>query len=199
MSNEFHALSWLLSRRSAVALVEPGPSAAQMASIFQAAATVPDHGTLRPYRLVWVSGEARGLFGDALGAATQEAKPNLPPEVAKKVRQKAFAAPSLVALISSPREANIAAWEQQTTAACVGYAVTLAAHALGLGAVWKSAAHLDGSELRRVLAMNPREQLLGWILLGTHAAQPPETPRPAVASSSFAGILSADGVTPFRE
>ncbi len=41
--------------------------------------------------------------------------------------------------------------------------------ALGLGAVWKSGRHLDGAPIRRLLAMGPDEQLMGWINLGHRA------------------------------
>ena len=60
------------------------------------------------------------------------------------MRGKAFAAPCAVMLIASPRlESNVPEWEQVASASCTGYAVVLGATALGLGAVWKSAAVLD--------------------------------------------------------
>ena len=80
-----------------------------------------------------------------------EGKPDLPDEAFEKLRQKAFLAPSQLVLIFTPRPIKIPVWEQQVTASCAGYAVTLAAHALGLGAIWKSSPFLDGARIREVL------------------------------------------------
>ena len=40
------ALEWLLSRRSASLLVEPGPTPEQLQLILRSTLTVPDHGVL---------------------------------------------------------------------------------------------------------------------------------------------------------
>jgi thiosulfate/3-mercaptopyruvate sulfurtransferase len=63
----------------------------------------------------------------------------------------------------------------------------LAAAALGIGAAWKSASHLDGEPVRRLLGMTQGERLLGWINLGTTttSSKPPapeaaQRPEPSV-------------------
>lgn len=58
-------LDLVLARRSAPVLKEPGPTRAELARILGAAGTVPDHGTLRPFRFVVVEGDGRAAFGDA--------------------------------------------------------------------------------------------------------------------------------------
>ena len=66
-----------------------------------------------------------------------------------KMRGKAFAAPCTVAVIASPDpSSNVPVWEQVASASCTGYAIVLAASALGLGAVWKSAAVLETEPVR---------------------------------------------------
>jgi nitroreductase len=183
------ALECILLRRSTARLVEPGPGPAELATILQAATTVPDHGSLRPYRFVVVGGAARARFGDALAAAAAAARPDLTPAARDKARHKAFAAPMLVAIIASPCEGmKIPEWEQTASAACTGYALALAAHALGLGAIWKSAAFLDGAPLRAALGMRPGERCLGWVNLGTREGADDE-PRPAVDLASIVTVL----------
>ena len=88
-------------------------------------------------------------------------------------------APSLVVLISSPKPGNVAVWEQEASAAAAGYAMTLAAHLLGVGAIWKSAPMRRGAELDALLGLVDPEQLMGWVNLGTIAADPKERRRPA--------------------
>ncbi len=62
------ALDHLLTRRSVSAnsLGEPGPSEAELRQILTAAARVPDHKKLVPWRFVLFQGEARAAFGKIL-------------------------------------------------------------------------------------------------------------------------------------
>lgn len=198
----------ILQRRSAPALTEPGPTSEQLAILLQAATTVPDHGRLRPWRFVVVSGDARGRFGDALAESARHDIPDLAPEMAERIRSKAFFAPTLIALIASPRvESRVPAWEQVVSASCCGYAIVLAADALGLGAVWKSTVHRDGPELHALLDMSAPEELLGWINVGQTVmfepptGAPPVEPgrrrvRPDIDLGEFAGHLTVDGLRP---
>lgn len=188
-------LRFLLERRSVSALAEPGPSDDEIGWIVRAAMTVPDHGQLRPYRFVVVRSAARDRFGEALAAAALEERPDLSPGIVDKLRKKAFAAPAQIVLVASPREGmKIPEWEQVASASCTGFAVVLAAHALGLGAVWKSAAALDGRALRELFAMQTTERLLGWINLGRASvdggSRPPSDP------TDFVRVLGTSGLEP---
>jgi nitroreductase len=187
------AIDVILSRRSHAALVAPGPSAAQLAQILQAGTTVPDHGSLRPYRFLVASGSGRARVGEALVGAMREARPDAPEAALAKVRDKAFAAPTQVLLVASPRVGHkIAQWEQQATAACTGYAIALAAHALGLGAIWKNAPFDRGEALCSLLGLAPHERLLGWINVGTIAGMRalPEPP----PLDTLVGVITEEGV-----
>jgi thiosulfate/3-mercaptopyruvate sulfurtransferase len=159
----------ITSRRSAPALTTPAPTDAQLRAILDAATSVPDHGRLRPYRFAVVTGEARRRFGAALRQAAIEADADAA-TIAKASRKPLFG-PLQVVIIASPQShATVPAWEQELTAGLTGYAIELAAAALGIGAAWKSGRHLDGEPIRRLFGMGPDERLLGWVNLGTTAA-----------------------------
>jgi len=191
------AIDVILSRRSNAALVEPGPTEQQLAQILRAGTTVPDHGALRPYRFLVSEGDARERVGDALAGAMREARPDAPPEALEKVRAKAFAAPLQVLLIASPRVGHpIAEWEQLASASCTGYAIALAAHALGLGAAWKNAPFDRGQALCTMLGLQPHERLLGWINIGRIARDLP--PPVIVDLSRLVGVVTRDGVTTYE-
>lgn len=176
------ALAQMLTRQSNSSLGEPGPTDEQLSLILAAATTVPDHGQLVPWRLVVVRDEARDAFGDALADAGREALGGQGGAKADKLRGKAFLAPALVVLVARPRpDGKVPEWEQVASAACTGYALALAAHYLGLGAVWKSAAFLDGTALRRELVLGDHERLLGWVNIGTPRKVEPRHARPALA------------------
>ena len=171
-------LDLLIGRRSPGALTAPAPTDAQLALILRAAASVPDHGKLRPYRFVVIRGDARQRFGEALSAAAVAAGAD--DITIAKARRKPFFGPLLVAIIASPQaHATVPVWEQVSTASLTGYAMELAAGALGVGAVWKSGRHLDELPVQRLLDLGPDERLLGWINLGTVLLREgtPVTPR----------------------
>ena len=58
------AIDTLLNRNSHARLVDPGPDAAELNTILQAALRAPDHGRLRPWRFVVVAGDRRQALGD---------------------------------------------------------------------------------------------------------------------------------------
>lgn len=198
-SNNQSALDAILNRRSVSRFVEDGhPSKDQLDVLLRAAATVPDHGSLRPYRFVVSQGDGRARFGAALVAAAREATPSLSDGIADKLRKKAFAAPTQILLIASPREGmKIPEWEQITTASCTGYAIALAAFSLGLGAIWKSAPLMDGADLRVALGLQAGERLLGWVNVGRPAPADVETPRADAPPASMTAWLGADGLVPY--
>lgn len=183
-------LSFLLNRRSSSVLVEPAPDRVTLEQILSVALTVPDHGRLTPYRFVIVEGAARERFAAALlqvaedalsaqsdhGVSAREGSSSaesLTEQQKAKIRQKAFAAPLQVVLVFSPRATQkIPEWEQMATASCTGYAITLGAHALGYGAVWKTFAYGSGSALRTLFQLKANESVLGWINLGTPSRMP---------------------------
>jgi nitroreductase len=171
----------MLTRRSISKLDEPGPTDEQLDALLHAATTVPDHGGLRPWRFAVVRSAGRGAFGDALAAAAAEAgSPD------GGVRDKAFNAPALIAVIAAPKlDSKIPEWEQTTSAASAGYAITLAAHGLGLGASWRSTEHMDGAALRALLGMSPTDRLLGWVNLGTPVEDAPPSLRERPDLESF--------------
>lgn len=186
-------LEILLDRRSTSALVEPGPDAAALELLLQAAATAPDHGRLRPWRLVVIDGDARQHFADALEDGGLAANPDLADGARQKLRAKAFVAPTLIAVVAAPRPAKVERWEQLASAACTAYAVVLAAHALGLGAMWKSVPFRTGPLLAELLALGPDDELLGWVLVGTPANPAATVGRPPAHLSGVAFRLDDRG------
>jgi len=190
-------LEFILSRRSAAALGDPGPSDADLARILTAAGTVPDHGQLRPFRFAVVSGEGRTKFGNALADAAAERKPGLPETALDAMRAKAMRSPTSVVVISSPKPGKIEPWEQIAAAACTGYAIVLAAHALGIGAAWKSVPFTRGKGLTELFGLGPTEETLGWIHLGT-SIKPVTTPRAPLDLAAITTVIDGAEPRPFQ-
>jgi nitroreductase len=185
-------LAAVMTRRSESRLADPAPSDEELAQILRAATTVPDHGHLQPWRLVVVRDDARAAFGDALAATARRHDGSLDDRRAAKIRSKAFEAPLLVALAARIREKRgVPPWEQIASAACTGYVMTLAAHELGLGAIWKTSPFLDGKEIRKVLDLTKGDAPLGWVNLGRHVK--PARSRPDIDLAPIVRVLGTDG------
>ncbi|HEY0084864.1 MAG TPA: nitroreductase family protein, partial [Allosphingosinicella sp.] len=73
-------LALLRTRRSGRPrdLVEPGPDAGQLRTIFEIAARVPDHGKLAPWRFIHVAKGARDAFAQMLERAYRAGKAEAP-------------------------------------------------------------------------------------------------------------------------
>ena len=195
-SRELYEL--ILARRSVSALVEPGPTHEQLERMLQAATTVPDHGKLRPYRFALIEGDGRAAFGDALASVAAERKPGIPQGALDKTRDKAFRSPTIIAIIASPKPGKIEVWEQHATAASAGYAIVLAAHALGVGAVWKSVPFTRGRALAELFQMSETEEMLGFIHLGTVDTSDTPEARETVDLASLTTLLDGRGARPFQ-
>lgn len=190
-------LDFMLSRRSAGTLGSPGPTREQLERMLLAAGTVPDHGRLRPFRFAVIEAEGRAAFGDALARTAAERKPGMSEAALEGVRAKAFRSPTIIALISSPKPGKIERWEQQATAACAGYAIVLAAHALGVGAVWKSVPFTRGQALSELFGLGETEEMLGFIHLGTPTAAEEPAARPAIDLSAMTIVIDSSGTSRF--
>ena len=171
-------LAFLLGRQSASALTGSEISDNQLATIIQVATTVPDHGKLRPYRFVAIGESGKAAFGESLATVVDVARGGIPDELKEKFRKRSQLAPTQIAVIFSPKPSDKAPeWEQLVTASCTGYAMILAATAMGLGANWRSSSVMEGAAITEFFAMQPGEKLLGWVNVGIDA-KPTEKVRP---------------------
>jgi nitroreductase len=192
------ALEPFLTRRSTAALFPPAPSADEIAAILAVATSVPDHGALRPWRFVVVVGDARDAFGAALAEAAREANPALDEGAIERIRSKAFVAPALIAVAARiDTAAKVPAWEQVASASCAGYAIALAAHRLGLGAIWKSAPVHEGAALEKLLDLTPDDRFLGWVNVGHTGPERASVGRAVLDLGELVRTLDVDG-TPLR-
>ncbi len=188
----------LTAARTAPAPDGRPPSTEQLDAILWAATTVPDHGGLRPWRFVVVSGAARERFGAALVAGLVEQRGDAVPEAAvAKMRAKALAAPCTVVLVAVVDPGStVAEWEQVASAACTGYAIVLAAGSLGLGAVWKSASVVGTRAVRETFELGANERLLGWVNLGDPGRPRRRPPAPAALDAHVSFLSVATAGTP---
>jgi len=177
------AIDLLLSRRSgsAKAMTGPGPSPDELATILKAAARVPDHGKLFPWRFIIFEGEARVRMGKLMVEALCETE-KVTEERAVTEAARFLRAPVVVAVVSRTREAiPIPEWEQILSAGAVCQTLLIAAHALGYVANWLTEWCAYNSVVKEKLGLKPGERIAGFIYIGKSAALLEERVRPDMA------------------
>ena len=173
------ALALLLSRRSgsAKAMKEPGPSQSELATILKAAARVPDHGKIFPWRFIVFAGEARARAGELL-KRVREAEGEQPQQLEEE-RLRFLRAPLVVAVVSAAREQiRIPVWEQELSAGAACQTILVASHALGYVANWITEWCAYHPLVKEGLGLRSGERIAGFIYIGTSATELEERTRP---------------------
>jgi nitroreductase len=159
------ALDALLNRVSAPRLIAPAPDAAQRELLFRAALRAPDHGQLRPWRFLTIEGAAREQLGELLAQALPA---DASPEALSKARAMPLRAPLLVVVIARVQaHAKVPAQEQVIAAGCAAHGILLAAHAQGIGAVWRTGELAYNAQVAAGLGLAADEQVIAFLYLGT--------------------------------
>ncbi|MDP8976075.1 MAG: nitroreductase family protein [Actinomycetota bacterium] len=185
----------ILARRSIGRLVEPGPAGDDLDRILEAALAAPDHGELRPWKLVVLAGAAKDAFGDvladayvqrcqALGAAPTDGQ-------LSKERTKLGRAPVVLVVAAVHRHSDKIPWEEQfAAAAAAAQNALIAATALGYGSMWRTGDAAFDLRVKEALGLGPHDAIVGFLYLGMPAegsAKPPRRPR--LSDPEFDGVV----------
>ena len=95
------AIDALTKRVSGGVLVGPAPDELELHSILSAAVRAPDHGRLRPWRLIVLRGAARKRLGMLMGQVYRRRHPDATPAQIEKETNKPLRAPLIVVVFTS--------------------------------------------------------------------------------------------------
>jgi nitroreductase len=173
-------LEFLCTRHSVPVrmLAEPVPDDAVLRRLLTAAARVPDHGKLVPFRFHVLRKPAIDRLA-RLTLSIGTAQGRDPDKLAKQAA--AFGDARLtVAVAACPRpDSPIPQIEQEQTAALACLSLVNAAQAAGFAGHWLTGwMARDPDFLREGFDLAPPAAIAGFVHLGTPAATPPERPRP---------------------
>ncbi len=161
----------------------PGPNAVELETILKAAARVPDHGKLFPWRFIVFAGAGRRRAGEIFAACTMESEPAASPERLDQERHRFTRAPVVVGVVSRARELlPIPVWEQELSAGAVCQTMLIAAHALGFVANWLTEWPAYQSAAKALLGLKPGERIAGFVYIGNAAEPLEERVRPDMAA-----------------
>lgn len=190
-------LTAIATRRSIGRVRPDTPPRALIARLLDAAVWAPNHRLTEPWRFFVLTGDAREAFGAAMArglAATLD--PALPEERADALlaaaRDKALRAPVIVAVAIEPDPRAIPGEEHAAGAAAVQN-LLLAAHALGLGAIWRTGGPAEDPAVKAFFGLAPSARLIGFVYVGWPAGPAPvKARRPAAATTRWLGWDPAD-------
>jgi nitroreductase len=197
MSNDDAAtvLRALESRRSIGRVLPDMLPRGIVEQVIEAAAWAPNHYRTQPWRFVVVTGSQREALGDVMAAslvATQE-HPESPEsrEIAERTRRKPLRAPVIIVVAAVPSALPRAREIEDIAAVAAAVQnMLVAAHALGLGAMWRTGAPAYDPEVKTFLGLPPESHVMAFVYLGYPNL--PELPERSRSSAEHVRWLGLD-------
>ena len=167
--------------------VKPDPlPRALIEKLLDAAVQAPNHYKVRPWRFVVLTGEGRNKLGNVMAASQQERHPDFPPDAFDKCRALPFRAPVVIAVgVDKPSEAKVLEIENICAAAAATQNLLLAAHAMGLGAKWRTSEWARDPLVKRFLGFDADQHIIGFIYVGYPEFVAEPAPRPSFEDRTF--------------
>lgn len=141
--------------------------------VIEAAVWAPNHHHTEPWKFVVLAEEGRGRLGRAYAeiAAETMAGPGHTDEEREQRRlreeAKARRAPVVIAAVRVPSASPKAIAEEDRAAVHAAVQnLLLAAHAIGLGAVWRTGDQLNHPAVKRELGLSDAEEVVGFVYIG---------------------------------
>ena len=142
---------------------------------------VPDHGALKPWRLVVITGEKRKQIDEeVIVKEFMKANPDATADNILVEKTRFQRADAVIAVISSPvNHKTIPKWEMQLSAGAVCTTLLYAAQSLGYAAQWLTEWYAYNNKMIKTIGGDPdTEQIAGFIYIGEKLNAPIERTRP---------------------
>ena len=142
---------------------------------------VPDHGALKPWRLVVITGAKRKQIDEeVIFPEFIKANPHASAENQSTEKTRLQRADVVIAVISSPvQHKSIPKWEMQLSAGAVCTTLLYAAQSLDYAAQWLTEWYSYNQKMLKTLGGEPgKEQIAGFIYIGEKVNEPMERTRP---------------------
>lgn len=161
--------------------VKPAPLPREtVEKLLSAAVQAPNHYKVRPWRFVVLTGEGRNKLGDVMAASQMDRKPDLPQEAYDKTRNLPLRAPVVIAVgVDKPSEEKVIEIENVSAASAACQNILLAAHGLGLGAIWRTGEWARDAKVKEFLGFAPDQHIVGFIYVGIPEFTPDPHERPS--------------------
>ncbi|HIW33661.1 MAG TPA: nitroreductase [Candidatus Paenibacillus intestinavium] len=177
-----HIIEAIQSRRSIGRVKQDSVPKAIIEKLIEASTWAPSHHNTQPWRYVVMTGEGRAKLGKGYAEVFTAVTGEKDEEKREKEMKKAFRSPVVIAAICSPSDDKRAVIEEELAAAQAAVQnLLLAAHAYGLGAIWRSGAPMYHEAMHKQFELREDESIVGFIYIGYADMIPPVASRRNVA------------------
>lgn len=165
----------IANRRSIGRVTDERPPREMIERILEAGTWAPCHHVTNPWRFMVIAGDERTKFGKVMAKSkldrmTREGRDITGEE--ERLVAKARRAPVIIAVGTEPDQGpKIDPNEETAATAAAVQNMLLAAHALGLGAIWRSGDAARDPEVARYMGLSERGSVAGFIYVGYPAVQ----------------------------
>jgi nitroreductase len=171
-----------IETRQSMGRVKPDPVPRELIErILESAVHAPNHRLTEPWRFHVFTGKGRGELARAraelarLQAEAEGESEELAAGRISRERKKAFRAPVVIAVICEAGRDEIETRENYAACACAVQNMQLTAHALGLGAMWRTGAPAYHEHMREFFGLREGETVVAHLYIGY--PDMPERPR----------------------
>jgi len=148
--------------------------------LLHAAVQAPNHKRVRPWRFVVITGKSREALGEVMANSLKEQDPHSSDSVLDLERAKTLRAPLLIAAgVDKPVDPKLMEIENICAVAAALENLLLAAHAQGLGAIWRTVPSAHTPAVKKFLDFSDDQELLGIIYVGYPDLIPDAVERPS--------------------
>jgi nitroreductase len=152
-------------------LPDKRPTRAQLEVLLEAACQAPNHHMVEPWRFYVLAGDTRAELGQIMAKSLEAKLDDTTSEKAQaaleKERNKLFRAP--VVIVAASLKPSISKAKDIENVEAVSAAVQnmlLAAHAMGLAAMWRTGDPAYDPAVKSYLGLEPEEHIVAFVYLG---------------------------------
>jgi nitroreductase len=167
--------------RHSVPKVRPDPiPRALIEQLLSAAVQAPNHFRVRPWRLIVLTGDARGRLGDVMAQSLKQHNPEAHEVELNAERARPLRAPVLIAIaVEKPAEPKVIEIENICACAAAAENILLTANALGLGAMWRTGPAARNPDVKAFLGLEADQHIIAFIYVGIPEQLPELRERPS--------------------
>jgi len=161
--------------------VKPDPLPRELIEkLLDAAVQAPNHYKVRPWRFVVLTGDGLKKLGDVMAASQLKRHPDFPSEAFDSCRALPLRAPVVIAVgVEKPSEPKVLEIENICAAAAACENLLLAAHAIGLGAKWRTSEWARDPLVKEFLGFSADQHIVAFLYIGYPEFIAEYPPRPS--------------------
>lgn len=175
----------LRTRRSIGRVLDKEVPKELIENIIEAATWAPNHFKTEPWRFFVLTGDGRKRLGETLARIAERDMddPTTDENQAKleRARNNPFRAPVVIVAAVEPSDDPRVILKEEYAAVNAGLQnMLLAAHSLGLGAVWRTGKPCYDQEMSQSFGLSDKGEVVGFIYIGYPDLEPPARNRKSI-------------------